>query len=358
MPVGVSVTLRRARMYEFLDRLMSVAIPRIRDFRGLSPRSFDGRGNYSMGVREQIIFPEIDYDAIDQVRGLDVTITTSAKTDEEAYALLRELGMPFSREGAPGEDRDAAEEAEEERRKEEARARAEAEQAALEELKEENPEAYEKPAPAEDRGRRGRSRRGTGVDGKDFTAGPPAARVQVQDAELQPLQAVRSPARVPAQVRALPHLPARDRPRGHDPGPHQVELVAMQTDPIADFLTRIRNGLRADHDEVEMPASTFKAELARILDRAGLHRRLRGRARARGPRAAREAQVHRGPQARDPRHRAPVQARPAPATWPPSEVPKVQGGMGTTIVSTSRGVMTGHDARRQGVGGELVARVW
>ena len=150
MPVGVSVTLRQARMYEFLDRLMSVAIPRIRDFRGLNPRSFDGRGNYSMGVREQIIFPEIDYDAIDQVRGLDVTITTSAVTDEEAYALLRELGMPFSREGAPGEDTGAAEEAEEERRKEEARARAEAEQAALEELKEENPEAYEKPTPTDD----------------------------------------------------------------------------------------------------------------------------------------------------------------------------------------------------------------
>ena len=157
MPVGVSVTLRRARMYEFLDRLQSVAIPRIRDFRGLNPRSFDGRGNYSMGVREQIIFPEIDYDAIDQVRGLDITITTSAKTDEEAYALLRELGMPFSREGAPGEAADAAEEAEEERRKEEARARAEAEQAALEELKEENPEAYEKPAPAEEEGEEGAS---------------------------------------------------------------------------------------------------------------------------------------------------------------------------------------------------------
>jgi large subunit ribosomal protein L5 len=148
MPVGVSVTLRRAYMYEFLDRLMSIAIPRIRDFRGLNPRSFDGRGNYSMGVREQIIFPEIDYDAIDQVRGLDVTITTSAETDEEAYALLGAFGMPFAQEGAPGGDEDA--EAEEERRKEEARARAEAEQAALEELKEENPEAYERPAPAEE----------------------------------------------------------------------------------------------------------------------------------------------------------------------------------------------------------------
>ena len=102
MPVGVSVTLRRARMWEFLDRLTSIAIPRIRDFRGLNARSFDGRGNYSMGVREQIIFPEIDYDAIDQTRGLDVTITTSAQTDEEAYVLLRELGMPFSPDGAPG----------------------------------------------------------------------------------------------------------------------------------------------------------------------------------------------------------------------------------------------------------------
>ena len=146
MPVGVSVTLRRARMWEFLDRLFSIAVPRIRDFRGLNPRSFDGRGNYSMGVREQLIFPEIDYDSIDQVRGLDVTITTSAKTDVEAFELLLGLGMPFAQEGRPGQADAAAEaEAEEERRKEEARARAEAEQTALEQLKEENPEAYAKP---------------------------------------------------------------------------------------------------------------------------------------------------------------------------------------------------------------------
>ena len=101
MPVGVSVTLRGERAYEFLDRLMSIAVPRIRDFRGLSPRAFDGRGNYSLGVREQIIFPEIDYDAIDQVRGLDVTIVTSAQTDRDAFLLLEALGMPFSREGRP-----------------------------------------------------------------------------------------------------------------------------------------------------------------------------------------------------------------------------------------------------------------
>src|SRR6476620_7701148 len=98
MPVGLSVTLRDERAYEFLDRLLSIAIPRIRDFRGLKRTSFDGRGNYSMGVREQIIFPEIDYDAIDQVRGLDITITTSASTDEEALALLQAFGMPFTRE--------------------------------------------------------------------------------------------------------------------------------------------------------------------------------------------------------------------------------------------------------------------
>jgi large subunit ribosomal protein L5 len=149
MPVGVAVTLRRARMWEFLDRLTSVAVPRIRDFRGLSPRSFDGRGNYSMGIREQIIFPEIDYDSIDEVRGLDVTITTTAATDEEAFALLDGLGMPFSAEGRPGEA-DLEAEAEEERRKEEARERAEAEAAALEQLKEENPEAYEKPVRVEE----------------------------------------------------------------------------------------------------------------------------------------------------------------------------------------------------------------
>jgi large subunit ribosomal protein L5 len=101
MPVGLSVTLRHERAYEFLDRLTSIALPRLRDFRGLNPRSFDGRGNYSIGIREQIIFPEIDYDAIDQVRGLDITITTSAATDAEAFALLDALGLPFSRDGRP-----------------------------------------------------------------------------------------------------------------------------------------------------------------------------------------------------------------------------------------------------------------
>ena len=94
-PIGCMVTLRRTRMYEFLDRLVNVAIPRVRDFRGLSPRSFDGRGNYSMGLREQIVFPEIEYDKIDALRGLDITITTTATTDDEGRALLRAFNFPF-----------------------------------------------------------------------------------------------------------------------------------------------------------------------------------------------------------------------------------------------------------------------
>jgi len=149
MPVGLSVTLRGARMWEFLDRLTSIAIPRIRDFRGLNPRSFDGRGNWTLGIREQIIFPEIDYDAIDQVRGLDVAITTTAPTDEEGFALLDLLGLPFQEAGRPGE-KEVVDDAEEERRAEEHRLKAEAEAAALEQLKEENPEAYAKPEKPEE----------------------------------------------------------------------------------------------------------------------------------------------------------------------------------------------------------------
>jgi large subunit ribosomal protein L5 len=96
MPLGCKVTLRRHRMYEFLDRLVNIALPRVRDFRGVSPKSFDGRGNYAMGLREQIIFPEINYDQVDEVRGMDIVICTTAKTDEEAKALLAGFNMPFT----------------------------------------------------------------------------------------------------------------------------------------------------------------------------------------------------------------------------------------------------------------------
>ena len=107
MPIGCKVTLRRERMYEFLDRLVTIAMPRIRDFRGLNPRSFDGRGNYAMGLKEQIVFPEISYDKIEKVRGMDIIVTTTAKTDEEARELLRLFGFPFPAE-TPAEEKEAA----------------------------------------------------------------------------------------------------------------------------------------------------------------------------------------------------------------------------------------------------------
>jgi large subunit ribosomal protein L5 len=160
--VGVAVTLRGVRMYEFLDRLISIAIPRIRDFRGLNPKAFDGRGNYSLGVREQIIFPEVDYDAIDQVRGLDVVFTTTATTDEEAFALLEAFGFPFAgRAEREAEERDAAV-SEAERH-----AKAEAEQAALEQLKEENPEAYVKPVEEPEEGEESADSAGATVEGEE-----------------------------------------------------------------------------------------------------------------------------------------------------------------------------------------------
>jgi len=107
MAIGCKVTLRADRMYEFLDRLITVALPRVRDFRGLNAKSFDGRGNYALGLKEHIVFPEIDYDKVDKVRGLNVTITTSATTDEEARAMLTALGMPFREEGYSAEERAA-----------------------------------------------------------------------------------------------------------------------------------------------------------------------------------------------------------------------------------------------------------
>ncbi len=362
MPVGLSVTLRSARMWEFLDRLMSIAIPRIRDFRGLNPRSFDGRGNWTLGVREQVIFPEIDYDAVDQVRGLDISITTTAKTDEEAFALLLALGMPFAEDGRPGAAQAEPDAEEEERRHEEARARAEAERQALEQLKEENPEAYEKPERPEEGDEDGegtpqqRLQKGTS-NGQDLTARAPAAHAQVQDPRVPPLPQVRPPARLHAQVRPVPHLPARPRPRGRDPRAHQEQLVAMQTDPIADFLTRIRNGLQADHDAVVLPASKLKTEMARILTEQGYVESWE----LEPGRVGQSLRVT----LKYTEDRKPVISgmerisKPGRRRYVASgEVPKVLGGMGTSIVSTSRGVMTGHDCRRNGVGGELVARVW
>lgn len=166
MPVGASVTLRGARMWEFLDRLITIAIPRIRDFRGLKATSFDGRGNYSMGVKEVLIFPEIDYDTVDVTYGFDITITTSAPTDPEAFELLLALGMPFAQEGRP-------------RRRRLRRSI-----------------------------NRSRNAGGLGPDGQDITESAPAAPREVQDPRVQPVPSLRpSPCLLP-EVRHLPDLSA------------------------------------------------------------------------------------------------------------------------------------------------------
>ena len=167
MPIGCKVTLRGDRMYEFLDRLLTIALPRIRDFRGINPNSFDGRGNFSMGVREQIIFPEIDYDDVHEVRGLDITITTTATNDDEARELLRELGMPFAELDEEGRDGN--------------------------------------------RGNRSQSRRG---------------RRSTRPARYNRCRALRPPARVLPQVRRVPDLPARARAPGRDPRHDQEQLVS------------------------------------------------------------------------------------------------------------------------------------
>ena len=166
MPIGVQVTLRGDHMWEFLDRLVSIALPRIRDFRGLNPDSFDGRGNYSLGIREQIIFPEIDYDSINEIRGLDVAITTTATTDEQAARAPRGA-RPAVRYGSARRDESMA-------------------------------------------------KKSLIVEG--------SAACEVQGAELHPLQQVRAAARRLQEVRALPDLPARARPPGRDPR-HDEELL-------------------------------------------------------------------------------------------------------------------------------------
>ena len=398
MPVGVMATLRGERMWEMLDRLQSIAIPRIRDFRGLNPRSFDGRGNYSMGVREQIIFPEIDYDAIDQVRGLNVTITTTAETDDEARELLRLLGMPFRREGDEGQT------AAQMRQEQEAAARRAAEEEAREAAR--GGGAREARGGGRGRGRRRGERASPlrtaesrnprndrsklGANGKDLTDRPPAARKQVQDPQLQSVSPVRQVARLLPQVRPLPDLPARDRPRGHDPRHDEVVLVTgvlkasaagakhrtlgrrsldTMSDSVADCLTRIRNALGADHQDVVVPASRLNQELARVLRQEGYIEDF-GIEQTTRPPGSRERKSTtqfnalrirlKYTEARQPvisglRCVSKAGRRQYASA---DELPRVQGGMGTAILTTSRGVMTAYQARDQRVGGEVLAYIW
>ena len=231
MPVGlVGDAARRARV-RVPRPPAAIAIPRIRDFRGLNPRSFDGRGNYSMGVREQIIFPEIDYDAIDQVRGLDITITTTAADRRGGVRAARGARACRSPARAPGP---------------------------YETLDQEplRPEEI---------------RRLMAKTSKIVRQ----ARPQVQDPGVHSLPPLRPPARRVPQVRPVPDLPARARPQRLHPRHDEVELVSdmSMTDPIADFLTRIRNAIKAAHETVEIPRPAAQARDGADPARAGLHRR-------------------------------------------------------------------------------------
>ncbi len=204
MPVGVAVTLRGERAYEFLDRLVSVAIPRIRDFRGLNPRSFDGRGNYTMGVREQIIFPEIDYDAIDQVRGLDITITTTASSDIEAFALLQALGMPFAPQGRPKGYDPVADEAE-------AKAHAESEAAKA-------AEAAAAPAP------KAKAAKKAAAPAEEPAAAPEAAEPEAAEPEA---------AAEPAEPEASTEAEVADEPAAEEPEA-SAETAAAEPEPATE----------------------------------------------------------------------------------------------------------------------------
>jgi large subunit ribosomal protein L5 len=227
MPVGVAVTLRGERGYEFLDRLISIAIPRIRDFRGLNPRSFDGRGNYSMGVKEQIIFPEIDYDAIDQVRGLDITITTSASSDVEAYALLAALGMPFSPQGRPkGYDPEADAAAEQAHAEQQAAAEAKAAQpapVAPTPAAAKQPEAVEEPAAeAEPAGEAEPEQPAAEEPAADAAEEPAADAAEEPAAEAEPAG------------EAEPEQPAAEEPAADDAAEEPAaEEPSAETEPAA-----------------------------------------------------------------------------------------------------------------------------
>ena len=317
MPVGLAVTLRDERAYEFLDRLISIAIPRIRDFRGLNPRSFDGRGNYSMGVREQIIFPEIDYDAIDQVRGLDITITTTARTDDEAFALLEAFGMPFARDGRP--------------------ARPEGEARSPSRRNERRPwrrphSACASSAPAKYKTRAYTRCRRCG----------------------RPRAVYRKFGVCRICLRELAH-------NGLHPRHDEAQLVVppcRMTDPIADFLTRIRNAIRPPTRRSRCPRRKLKAELARILTSRATSV---ATDRRRPARAAGEVISHLK-YTEDRRRRSrgcgASRGRASRTYVDAKHIPKVLGGMGTAIVSTSRGVMTGHERARPASAARSSREVW
>ena len=254
MPVGLAVTLRGERGYEFLDRLVSIAIPRIRDFRGLSPRSFDGRGNYSMGVKEQIIFPEIDYDAIDQVRGLDITITTSAQTDIEAYALLAAFGMPFSSQGRPkGYDPAGDDAAEQAHQEAEVAAAASAERAEADKAR----AAQEKAAAAEARAAAKAAAAEKAATAQEPAAAEAPAGAAEESAAEEPAAAEPAAAEEPAGAAEEPV--AAEEPAAEEPTAEQADATdaTAAEEPEGDAAGAVEpDGEPAPADEPEAAGKT------------------------------------------------------------------------------------------------------
>ncbi len=332
MPIGAHVTLRGDRMWEFMDRLLSLALPRIRDFRGLSPRQFDGRGNYTFGLTEQVMFHEIDQDKVDRSRGMDITVVTTATTDDEGRALLKQLGLPLQ---------------------------------------------------------------GAVSNGQDIPQGQGGPQAEVQGARLHPLPALRPPQGRLPQVRPVPDLPARDgaprraaraSPRaagndaittrhentdrsGPEPGARnhgeRGPMTAMtMTDPIADMLTRLRNANQAYHDDVTMPYSKLKAGVAEILQQEGYITSWKVEEPAEGESAQTVGKVLeltlKYGQNRE-RSIAGIRRISKPGLRVYAKhtgLPKVLGGLGVAIISTSQGLLTDRQANKKGVGGEVLAYVW
>ena len=294
------VTLRGERMYEFFDRLVNVALPRVRDFKGVSDRSFDGRGNYSLGIREQIIFPEIDLDKIDKVKGLTI-VDLHDGADRRARAR-RCCGRSACRS--------AAEES---------------------------------------------------TVAKTCLTSEGDAAAEVQGAAVQPLPAVRAAAGVLPPLPDVPALPARSRAQGADSRPDQGELVTRMsmTDPIADLLTRIRNGTSARKERVDVPWSRLKEAIARVLVARGLPARAHASS-SEGARkhAAPRAALRRAAPAGDHWASSASAGRACASTSAAKRFRSSARGLGISILSTPAGILVDREARSESVGGELLCAVW
>ncbi len=292
-------------MYEFVDRLFNVALPRVRDFRGINPNSFDGRGNYNMGIKEQLIFPEIDYDKIDKVRGMDICFVTTANTDEESRELLISHGRPVC------------------------------------EIRRD-------------------------YCGQNFYENQAAERpAKFSSRAVQQMQNLWQAACLSSQVRYLPHLLPGACLQGRDSGREKGQLVKLSkggngmqiTDTIADLLTRIRNANSAKHDSVDIPASNMKKAICQILVDEGYVKNFT--VVEDGKQGIIKVNLKYG------EGKTPVikglrrVSKPGLRIYSSAEeLPKVMKGLGVAIISTSKGVMTDRQARKENVGGEVLAFIW